>query len=302
MKKIQYILMLLALAILSCTNDEEVLVHEVPVSFSPAIQYNTRAIDMGTDAYPRHVPFAVWAYSLPQKRTWAKDASSALPFMINEVISYNSGNWLPTTPYQWRSDQLLTFFAHSPAWADATFTLENGITIPNYDIYYGYDLMFTPAVYDRNNRFNEGCVSLPFVSAFSKVSFSVRSMVMLGRTVRLKALYIDDLAHKGTFYSLPTERWVTTDDKHRYVFFAGDEPIGGTSQLVSTDMMMPQSLKQHIKLVVDIYDQNGKLVIPNRTIETALLTENWKVGKYYGYTLNIYSDSATFTTDILDNL
>ena len=47
---------------------------------------------------------------------------------------------------------------------------------------------------------------------------------------------------------------------------------------------------------------HGNIMIADREIETVTLTENWKVGKYYSYTLNVYSDSVTFTTDILDNL
>lgn len=300
MKKVKYIFMLLTFVILACTSDEETVFHEVSVSFSPAVHYNTRSV--GSEAYPGEIPFGVWAYSLPLDRRWAKDARSAQPFMENEVVSYNAGSWLPTVPYQWRSDKLLTFFAYSPAWAGATFSLENGITIANHDIKDGYDLMFTRAVSDNNNHFNEGCVSLPFVSAFSKISFNVRSMVMLGRTAHLKALYVDSLAHKGTFYSQPTERWVTADDKKRFNFFVGDMPLTGTSQTIGTQMMMPQNPKQPIKLVVDIYDRDGNIIIADREIETVMLTENWKVGKFYSYTLNVYSDSVTFTTDILDNL
>ena len=300
MKKVKYIFMLLTFVILACTSDEETVFHEVSVSFSPAVHYNTRSVE--SEAYPGETPFGVWAYSLPLNKRWAKDAPSAFSFMENEVVSYNAGSWLPTVPYQWRSDKLLTFFAYSPAWAGASFSLENGITIANHDICDGYDLMFTRAVTDNNNHFNEGCVSLSFMSAFSKVSFSVRSMVMLSRTVHLKALYIDSLAHKGTFYSQPTERWVTAADKKRFDFFVGDMPVTGTSQTIGTQMMMPQNPKQPIKLVVDIYDINGNIMIADREIETVTLTENWKVGKYYSYTLNVYSDSVTFTTDILDNL
>ena len=149
--KVKYIFMLLTFVILACTSDEETVFHEVSVSFSPAVHYNTRSVE--SEAYPGEIPFGVWAYSLPLDRRWAKDAPSAHPFMENEVVSYNAGSWLPTVPYQWRSDKLLTFFAYSPAWAGATFSLDNGITIANHDICDGYDLMFTRAVTDNNNHF-----------------------------------------------------------------------------------------------------------------------------------------------------
>ena len=63
--------------------------------------------------------------------------------------------------------------------------------------------------------------------------------------------------------------------------------------------LLPQKSGQPFKLVVDIYNREGELIIANRTIETEPIEIEWGVGKLHEYTLNVYSDSATFITDYI---
>ena len=66
-------------------------------------------------------------------------------------------------------------------------------------------------------------------------------------------------------------------------------------------MVLPQTASLPVILVVDVYDNEGTLVEAGRKIVSRPLECNWNVGKYYSYTLNITTDSVTFTTDIFDN-
>lgn len=300
MKKMKYILVLLLLATFSCTNTEEKVLHEVTVSFYPALYHNTRTT--GDELYPQDVPFGVWAYSLPANEQKNNDVSSVSVFMDNEVVCFKSGNWTPSVPYHWKSDKRLTFFAYSPASIRATSSYEKGMTITDYDMNDSINLLFVRPVENVDNLYNNGCISLPFISAFAKVNFKARSMMMLGRTVHLKRLYLDELAYKGTFLLKPNEHWVTTTDRMQYDFYNGDKEIGYNSMDVGTLTVMPQNLKQPVRMLVDIYDDKGKLIETDKTIESATMTHSWKPGKYYSYILNVYSDSITFTTDMIDGL
>lgn len=300
MKKMKYIFVLLLLVVLSCTHEEDKECHEVFISFNPVIQNNTRAVSR--NAYPVEDSFGVWAYSLPTSCLWERDSSSSTLFMDNETVSYYSGSWLPSVNYRWTSDTALTFFAYSPAWIHASFSLKNGITIADYDMNKEIDIMFTRPVADNTNLFNDGCVSLLFVSPFSQVSINVCSRVLLGCTLHLKKIYIDEVAYKGTFHSQPIERWITTDDKTSCILFDGDVEVGKDYIDIGTFNMMPQCLNQPIKLVVDIYDQYGELMIADRTLDSSVIAKPWKVGKSYHYSLQVYTDNVTFITDILDDL
>lgn len=299
MKKIIYIFVLL-MANLSCTNTEEELLHEVTVSFSPALYSNTRTTE--DNNYPTNTPFRVWAYSLPVNAQGESKASNASVFMNNEMVSYQSGSWTTSEPYQWKSDKKLTFFAYSPASVHATCNYENGITIPNHDMNDGIDLLYASPLEDVENLYNNGCISLPFRSAFAQVNFKVRSMMPIGYHVHLKKLFIEKLAYKGTFQLRPKEKWITTADRMPYDFYNGDREFGYSSEDAGTLTLMPQTIDQPIKMLIDLYDSNDKLVIADKTIESATMSNCWKPGKYYSYTLNIYSDSITFTTDIIDGL
>lgn len=297
MKKTRYIQLIALLAILSCTNDEEKILHEVSVSFNPVLQENTRSTN--GDTYPADTPFGVWAFSLPANKRWADDAPAATTYMDREVVSYSSGSWQPSVPYQWKSNIQLTFFAYSPAWLDASYNSENGITVADHDIDSDSGFMFTHPQSDNNNLYNYGCVSLPFVNALAKIKFNVRSKAALGRTLHLKHIYMDTLAHKGTFHSLPEAHWTTTGDCRQQDIFKGDLELGSAIMEIGSMMAMPKTTKQPIKLMIDIYNMNGQLVIADRAIETVSPTGAWKVGKYYEYTIDVYSDSATFTTDYI---
>ena len=296
MKMTRYILLFALLAILSCTNEEEKVLHEVSVSFNPVLQGHTRATN--GDTYPEDTPFGVWAFSLPTGNSWAEDSLSATPFMENETVNRVSGKWQTAAPYVWYSNSLLTFFAYSPATVDATFSPENGITVDGYDTSNGTDLLFTRAVADNSNLYNNGCIALPFVNAFSKVVLNVRSMASLDRTLHLKKVYIEDLAYKGTFRSLPAEHWTATADRKTFEFYNGDIEIEGSSMNVGELTLLPQKPGQPLKLIIDIY-KDGELIVTDRIINTEPIDIEWGVGKLHEYTLDVYSDTATFTTDIL---
>ena len=225
MKKRTHILALLLtmLTTLSCTNDVNETLYEASLSFNPALINHTRS---NTQGYPLDKPFAVWAYTLPTDKRWAKDSMTADLYLSKEVITYKGGCWQPFIPFIWASNRLLTVAACSPVEAVTNYTRERGISIYDYDINTdGSDLLFTRTQPDIDNRFNNGCISLPFISTFTKLEFRVRATTHHNRNVRLKSIYMDSVAHKGTFYSLPEECWETTNDRVKMEFFSGDKAI-----------------------------------------------------------------------------
>ena len=302
MKKRTHILALLLtmLAALSCTNDMNEVFYEASLSFNPAIIKHTRS---NSEGYPLDRPFAVWAYTLPTGKCWAQDSLSADLYLSKEIITYKGGSWQPFMPFIWSSNRLLTVAACSPIEAVTGYTRERGISIYDYDIIAdGSDLMFTRTQPDIDNRFNNGCVSLPFISTFTKLEFRVRSTTHHGRNVRLKSIYMDSIAHRGTFHSLPEECWQTTGERVKMEFFSGDKAIEKRFQDLCTCIAMPQQPQQPIKMLIDIYNDAGEKIIADRILTSRLNIESWGVGKHNTYTINIYSDSITFTTEILDNI
>lgn len=300
MKRIEtYIpLLLLLVAVISCTDEEKEYQPDLYVSFNPAITANTRA---QAGEYPQEVPFAVWLYSLPEKKTWSKYHSNATLLADKAVVTNNDGCWSNIPAIFWPHKQNITAFAYSPLDIDADYSHTEGITIEEFDVTSGCYPLFTYPITDISSRYNGGCIAVPFVSALAKIEFRARSMAQIDTVLHLRSLSLDNVHYKGRFNSSPRATWTPTDEVISLEFCEEDIPVEVSSQIIGSKMVLPQTASLPVILVVDVYDNEGTLVEAGRKIVSRPLECNWNVGKYYSYTLNITTDSVTFTTDIFDN-
>ena len=285
-------------AVVSCKEETAEYLPSYNVSFSPVVTANTRA---QSGQYPQEVPFGVWIYSLPQKHKWEKNSAQATPLLENSIVTYNNGEWTNTPVLVWPKKQNLTVFAYSPLEVNASYSKQKGLEINNLDVTDGVYPLFTNPIADCSSKYCGGCIALPFVPSLSKVEFRVRSMAQMDSLLCLRSLTIDKIHYKGTFQSLPQASWTPANETMKLEFCSGCVMIENTSQTIGTQMVLPQAVSQPVELVVDVYNKDGVLIDEGRKITSRLIECNWNVGKYYTYTLNLTTDSVTFTTDIFDN-
>lgn len=300
MKALKILIGLVALPVLAaCTDDERDYTPDVSVTFNPAVVANSRAAG---GVYPQDVPFGVWAYAIAGDGEWTGDVSQARLVMDDSKVECNAGVWSPVVPYVWEHGTNLAFFAYSPYECNATFTEDGGITFPDFDATGDTDLMFTYPVTAAHGLAGAGCVSLPFVHALAKVEFNVRAVAHSDSVIVLKSLSVGDVAYKGTFTSLPSGSWEPTADRMTLEFCTAPiELLAGTSP-VGTHHVIGQAAQAPVRLVIDVCDKDGNVVVADRVLTSQPLNALWRVGKLYTYTLNVATDGITFTTDILEQI
>ena len=285
-------------AVVSCKEETAEYLPSFNVSFSPAVTANTRA---QAGEYPQDVPFGVWIYSLPEKQTWKKNSAQAKLLLDNSIVTYNNGEWTNTPILEWPKKQNLTVFAYSPLDVNATYSQQKGLEIKDLDVTAGVYPLFTNPIADCVAKYSGGCIALPFVPSLAKVEFRVRSMAQMDSVLRLRSLKIDKIHYKGSFQSQPQATWTPTSETMNLEFCSGRVMIENSSQTIGTQMVLPQAVQQPVELVIDIYNKDGVLIEYGRKITSRPIECSWNVGKYYTYTLNLTTDSVTFTTDIFDN-
>ena len=297
-KNIYILFGMLLFTLVACTKDEKEYIPDVYLSFDPIVVANTRLADAG--AYPQDQPFSVWAYSLPDGKSWKEDMDQLSPVMENVTISYANGEWLPQSSYSWPQKCGLTFYACSPQNINAAFTFEEGITLKNFDTNSAIVPMFTYPVQSGDRLLSSGCIALPFVRTLTKLEFAIRTIVTSDSVMILKKLYLDDIAYKGDFQSLPYARWNTHNERMCMEFCDSSMRVNVNTCKVGERLVMPQLVRSSVNAIIDIYDKEGNVIVTDRKISSEPLNKALKVGKYYTYTLNLSTRSMTFTTDILD--
>lgn len=282
---------------MGCTEEESVRMPIVDISFSPAIISNTRATQ-GT--YPTDAPFEVWAYYLPKSKRWSDNCSEAQQLTAGHKVEYNGSEWLPTPALAWPSDNNVTFIASAPLNIDTDFSIEDGIIIKDFDVMSGVLPLFTEPVADCDAYNTNGYIALPFIHALSKVEFEVRSVILSDSVIKLKSLYMDNIMYKGNFNSLPEPTWEPYGETMRVDFCNDEIVVGRISTSVGWKMIMGQYINNKVVLIVDILDSEGNTLVHDRKIELSLIVDRWQAGKYYKYTLNLTTDSASFETEVFE--
>ena len=271
-----------------------------PVGYAPVIATTNNRAENCQNLYPQEVPFGVWVNALETDQLWESAADESRLFIEDEQVVWNGQEWNTTTQHLWPADASLSLVAYSPATAEATFSIRNGIEFHDIDILdEGNDkLMFANPVSNQLYTFNNGVINVPFTSALSQLSFAVIPHVPDDVEVVVKKISLSNIRHCGSFCSLPEASWAPTGDTYEVVFFEGEESVMGSNykQLGVAQSVMPQSVNVHVKVVCD-YHAHGT-VIPNQVFETDEKMI-WRVGKSYDYTIKIYMDGIGFMHDVI---
>ena len=296
MKRIYtYLLCLMALLLSACFDTENgAQTSDVYISFDPVVSANTRS---DGHAHLQKEPFFVWAYTMPMGQHWTTEGSEEHLLMNKELVSLQNNEWLPSSTYYWPLKTALTVFAVSPTSLNSSFNITQGICIKDIDATQGIIPLFTYPTEAHDMEHSNGCVALPFVRSFSKVSLSIRSHTHQDTSLVLKALYMDNIAYKGNFQSLPQPTWTCSEERMRLYFFQGESEILFNAQDLDALMLMGQFINQSFNAVIDIYDKDMNLIEANKTLSTKALNIHWQPGRYYDYMLNINCRKLSFATE-----
>lgn len=287
MRRLTYIYACIAMLLAACTDDNKEHNSELYLSFIPAVQANTRA---EAGVYPVDVPFGVWGI---------ENGSSLL--LDDAIVLYENGSWQPETPCLWKSNSTLTFYAYSPYTLDFTYSAERGVQLECFDVLSGVEPLFTHPVVNCDRR-SGGVVPLTFMSTLARVEFYVRSMEMSDSVIVLKSLSVDGMAYEGSFSSLPTPEWTTTDKQISLQFCNKSIEVGTGSQYLGSHIVLPQYPSVAVCAVIDIYDKEGNLLCADKKILSEPIIGRWSVSKFYSYTLDVTTSGITFATDFIEDI
>ena len=283
-----------SLFLLACTDEERAVWPAVELSFSPAINASTRALE---GVYPADEPFEVWAFALPEGKHWNTDAAAAATLAAGSSVEFNGEEWVPVPAVEWPRENNLTCFAVAPGGIASGFSLGDGVMIEDFDATSGIHPMFAGPVADCTAYNTQGCIALPFVHALSKVEFCVRSVS--DSTIIVKSLTVDGVKYKGCFASLPFPHWEPDDEAMR-VEFCGEPVVAGrVAKSVGVQMLMGQRIDSKVVLLVDVIDKKGDIVELGRRIEVPVFVDLWSAGKYNRYVLNLTASSAYPDSEVL---
>lgn len=286
-------LLLLFLAF-ACTEEEKAEAPAVELSFSPAINASTRAVE---GVYPADKPFTVWTFTLPEGKYWNVNAALAAPLAEDRCVEFNGRNWVPVPALEWPQENSLTCFAVAPRGIASGFSLRDGVTIENFDATSGIHPMFAGPIADCAAYNTQGRIVLPFVHALSKVEFCVRSVS--DSTIIVKSLTLGNVKYKGSFASLPIPHW-ELDNECMCVEFCSEPVVAGrVAKSVGAKMLMGQRMDCKVVLLVDVIDKEGNTVVQERRIEVPGFEDLWSAGKYVKYVLNLTASSAYTDSEVL---
>lgn len=279
----------------SCTNEEEQFAPDVYVTFKPANAIHTR-----TDGYT--TPFSVWVHSLPEGEKWQNTLTHPATLLENTTITYDNGTWQPAPHLYWPKDRALTIHAITPPSDKNSFSTDKGVTIEGFDVRNGIYPSITGTIADCNRRNNSGCIPLLFKSTLSKIEIEARSIAPSDTIIRLKSLLIDNIACKGDFQSLPAPEWKCSPDTYNLQFLTSPTTLTTKTTTIGNRIALPQHIPSPITLTIDICDKDGNTLVAGRTITTDPINDIWSIGKYHIYSISVDTDTAMFSTDIINRL
>lgn len=99
---------------------------KTPSKTSPSTKTPSNAEEKGA--------FRVWGYALPLDKNWKDDFKGAKTMLEGENYFHSDGIWKSAEDHLWCSrNERMSFFALSPADANAGFTREEGITVKGFN-------------------------------------------------------------------------------------------------------------------------------------------------------------------------
>ena len=244
--------------------------------------------------------FKVWGYALPQDKNWNDDFKGAKTMLEGENYFHSDGIWKSAEDHLWCSrNERMSFFALSPADADAGFTREEGITVKGFNA--GNPLsdnvprLEFATLTDSRKPTGDVSTGIVFRNALCEVEFRAKSVASDDIRLSITRLTLSDVATEGDFHSLPQPEWTPGTRQREVTVFEGNLILDENEQALGTVLrMIPQNLKPRITLRYNFDSGTGGEI---RDIDVEIERNlNWAAGKKRIYSFKV-SQNLSLTID-----
>lgn len=217
-----------------------------------------------------------------------------------ENYFHSDGIWKSAEDHLWCSrNERMSFFALSPADADAGFTREEGITVKGFNA--GNPLsdnvprLEFATLTDSRKPTGDVSTGIVFRNALCEVEFRAKSVASDDIKLSITRLTLSDVATEGDFHSLPQPEWTPGTRQREVTVFEGNLVLDENEQALGTVLsMIPQNLKPRITLRYNFDSGTGGEI---RDIDVEIERNlNWAVGKKRIYSFKV-SQNLSLTID-----
>lgn len=271
---------------------------EVEMKFVPVMYQSVKS---AAGEYPEGQTFGVSAWTYAPEASWKSGKS----YIIDSPVTQSGeagGQWmLPATTLWPDKKVMVAVMAYSPFGSATSIDTEGGVVWRDIDTMEDQtDYLYVDPRTDLRKFADGGIVNLPFRHAQSEVDFTIINSIDNVESVTLKRLSITDMAHKGSFASLPSAHWDCTDEKAEIVFFEGEAQVGMSPvRIGKTLKVIPQTLHSTIQATFTIqYQEGGQQTY---TLSSRLLEKTLEAGRHYSFTTSIRPDNLSLAIDIISD-
>ena len=217
-----------------------------------------------------------------------------------ENYFHSDGIWKSAEDHLWCSSaERMSFFALSPADANAGFTREEGITVKGFNagdpLSGNVPRLEFATLTDSRKPTGDVATGIVFRNALCEVEFRAKSVASDDIKLSITRLTLSDVATEGDFHSLPQPIWTPGTRQREVTVFEGNLVLDENEQALGTVLrMIPQKLKPRITLRYN-FDSGtgGEIKDIDVEIERNL---NWAVGKKRIYSFKV-SQNLSLTID-----
>ena len=258
------IILLLALALASCTQNIKSLEVQDKLVFSAVASHSVKSI-ITTTNYPLDEPFVVEAVHYPS----GDESAGGESFMVMEPVRYNFNDalWRSDNEFFWPLKGKIVFYAGSPILPNVTVSPERGVeadwSIPDKEATQT-DLCFARKVEDCNAH--PSVVPIVFNHALSQICFKARtvrnysSSYTEGNLVQanvinivLDSVKLRGIVSEGHFTQKPREWHYHPKHTAEYTVYSGKEGLplevdrydNPKLESLGTMLLIPQVLSDH---------------------------------------------------------
>ena len=315
------VIAILAAALASCGSadmPDPVNEHGGPLRFSASVGEESRAPVTSAEFGAAGSAFKVWA-SMHSVDNGGADVSTV--FDGKKVTSDGAGVWSYDEVQYWFPLQAYNFRAVWPAAVEGvTFSSAGGenasVTVKDFDVKSGYDLMFASDRREIGTAGEETAVALKFQHLLTRITFRGRSdetYLGRGRRVIVTSAAIYGVATTGTWTgSVSTGSWTpgspagTADAPVYKVEYPDGLELAtdGTDLFAGKDVILaiPQVLPVEARVVIECHYNvdNAHTFTFEAPFSTETVKAEWKAGSSLRYPFTVASGVFFSTPDVVD--
>lgn len=334
MKKILYIAAAATLALASCSSESDMAEQNpenenglVPVEFANPYLGTTRATVINL-AGLKDKGFGVYAYEQGSTAWDTYRSSNVYPnFFYNQKVSVEAGNTDWTyKPVKYFSNNIgakHSFFAYAPynESNNAIFSMANNAPVIRYTAKEDYDLLWAPAIIDKEKPGVETKLAFHFQHALSKVTFKVAPFinqvhtsgdhddygtVTANTTITVRSVKFTGKVPSQGLLNLRNGEWTieATEEGAYEITNPVKFSAGAISpQTLISNMMVIPATGVKVKVVYDVTTLDDENPKNNSTVTNTVESEgtfNLDKGTAYTFNLDLGLTSVKFTADVTE--